>query len=135
MLDARKFNVRSIDDLIVALHPVQNFTGSPHFETTLADLRQMKNNISAVLSFTACVSEDKTNAPEFSKVLDEMRRECLLINGMISRIIFRQRWLFSVSKAEEAHEVLAHYKDLASATCRMCRLVAPELGANLLSAF
>lgn len=135
MLDVRKLDVRSIDDLIQALHPVQDLTDSHHFEVTLAELRLMKNNISAVLSFVASVGEHKADDPEFREVLDEVRRECLLINGMISRIIFRQRWLFSVSKAEDACAVLAHYKDLASAAFRMCLLVAPELGDNLLSAF
>jgi hypothetical protein len=96
----------------------------------------MKNNISAVLSFTSySLGADKAKDPEFRYVVDEVRRECLLINGMISRIMFRKRWLFSVSKVEDAREVLTHYEDMASAACRMCLLLAPELGNNLLSAF
>ncbi len=96
----------------------------------------MKSNISAVLSFTSfSLSQETANDPEFRHVVDEVRRECLLINGMISRIMFRQRWLFSVSKVEDAREVLAHYEEMAGAACRMCLLLAPELGNNLLSAF
>ena len=79
--------------------------------------------------------EELASDPELRHVIDEVRRECLLINGMISRIMFRQRWLFSTSKIEDARDVLAHYEDMASAACRMCLIFAPELGNNLLSAF
>ena len=137
MIDVRKLEVRSIEELILALHPVQTSAiYSSRYEAALAELRLMKNNISAVLSFTSySLSEDKANDPEFRHVIDEVRRECLLINGMISRIMFRQRWLFSVSRIEDACEVLIHYEDMASAACRLCLLLAPELGNNLLSAF
>ncbi len=137
MIDVRKIEVQSIEELIQALHPIQaSEINSNRFEAALAELRQMKNNISAVLSFTAhSLEEDTADDAEIRHVIDEVRRECLLINGMISRIMFRQRWLFSVSKLENAREVLAHYEDMASAACRMCLLFAPELGNNLLSAF
>jgi hypothetical protein len=137
MIDVRKIEVRSIEELIQALHPVQaSEINSNRFESALDELRYMKSNISAVLSFTDySLQADKAKDAEFRHVIDEVRRECLLINGMISRIMFRQRWLFSVSKIEDACDVLAHYEDMASAACRMCLLFAPELGNNLLSAF
>jgi len=137
MIDVRKIEVRSIEELIQALHPIQTAAiNSDLFESALSELRLMKSNISAVLSFTSySLGADKAQDPEFRYVVDEVRRECLLINGMISRIMFRKRWLFSVSKVEDAREVLTHYEDMASAACRMCLLLAPELGNNLLSAF
>jgi hypothetical protein len=137
MIDSRKIEVRSIEELIQALHPVEaSAINSNRFETVLPELRHMKANISAVLSFTSySLREKKAEDPEFHYLIDEVRRECLLINGMISRIMFRQRWLFSVSKLEDACEVLAHYEDMAGAACRMCLFVAPELGNNLLNAF
>ena len=105
-------------------------------EAALAELRDVKDNVSAVLSFTSySLTRDMADDPEFRHVIDEVRRECLLINGLISRIMFRQRWLFSTSKIEEVREVLAHYEDMANAACRMCLLFAPELGNNLLKAF
>ena len=67
----------------------------------------MKNNISAVLTFTSYSLEGGATDAEFRHVIDEVRRECLLINGMISRIMFRQRWLFSVG-VENGRELLAH---------------------------
>lgn len=137
MIDVRKIEVQSIEELILALHPVQSSAiNSNRLEAAISELRHMKNNISAVLSFTShSLAEDMTDDPELRHVIDEVRRECLLINGMISRIMFRQRWLFSMSKIEDACDVLAHYEDMASAACRMCLIFAPELGNNLLSAF
>jgi hypothetical protein len=137
MIDVRKIEVRSIEELIQALHPIQaSAIDSQGFEATLSELRVMKNNISAVLSFTSySLGDERANDPEFRHVIDEVRRECLLINGMISRIMFRKRWLFSASKLEGVSEVLLHYQDMAGAACRMCLLFAPDLGNNLLSAF
>ncbi len=136
MIDVRKVEVQSIEELILALHPVQtSVIDLNRVEAALSELRDIKNNVSAVLSFTSySLTRDMADDPEFRHVIDEVRRECLLINGLISRIMFRQRWLFS-SKVEDAHEVLAHYEDMASAACRMCLLFAPELGNNLLNAF
>ena len=137
MIDIRKIEVRSIEELIQALHPIEaSAINSNRFETALSELRLMKANISAVLSFTSYSQREKmAEDPELHYLIDEVRRECLLINGMISRIMFRQRWLFSVSKLEEACEVLAHYEDMAGAACRMCLFLAPELGNNLSNAF
>ncbi|MGA3127659.1 MAG: hypothetical protein ABSD13_13175 [Candidatus Korobacteraceae bacterium] len=137
MIDVRKVEVQSIEELILALHPIHaSVIDLDHTEAALSELRNIKNNVSAVLSFTSySLNGDMANDPEFRHVIDEVRRECLLINGIISRIMFRQRWLFSASKVEDACEVLAHYEDMASAACRMCLLFAPELGNNLLSAF
>jgi hypothetical protein len=136
MIDVRKIEVRSIEELILALHPVQAAAiNSDRFEAALSELRLMKDNITAVLAFTSFSLEDEPTDGELRHVVDEVRRECLLINGLISRIMFRQRWLFTMSKIENGREVLAHYEDMASAACRMCLLLSPQLGNNLLSAF
>jgi hypothetical protein len=139
MIDVRTIEVRSIEELIIALHPVHaDAINSDRFEAALSELRLMKDNISAVLAFTSYSLyslEDGAPDDEFRHVVDEVRRECLLINGLISRIMFRQRWLFTMSKIENGREVLAHYEDMTSAACRMCLLLSPQLGNNLLSAF
>jgi hypothetical protein len=137
MIDVQNIEVQSIEELILALHPVQaSAINSGRHEAALNELRLMKHNLSAVLSFTShSLKEEMANDPEYRHVIDEVRRECLLINGMISRIKFRQRWLFSVSKVEDSLELLMHYQEMAGAACRMCLLFAPELGNDLLSAF
>lgn len=136
MIDVRKIEVRSIEELILALHPVHAAAiNSDRFEAALSELKLMKDNISAVLAFTSYSLEEEATDAEFHHVVDEVRRECLLINGLISRIMFRQRWLFTMSKIENGREVLAHYEDMTSAACRMCLLLDPRLGNNLLSAF
>jgi hypothetical protein len=136
MIDVRKIEVRSIEELILVLHPVHAASiNSDRFEAALSELRLMKDNITAVLAFTSYSLEDGAADDELRHVVDEVRRECLLINGLISRIMFRQRWLFTMSKIENGREVLAHNEDMASAACRMCLLLSPQLGNNLLSAF
>jgi NADH/NAD ratio-sensing transcriptional regulator Rex len=137
MIDVRKIEVRSIEELIQALHPVQVATvQSDSFEDCKVELRLMKNNISAILSFTSSsLDQSLTEDEEFRHVVDEVRRECLLVNGMISSILFRKRWLFAKAKVQDACDVLAHYEDMANAACRMCQMMAPELSNNLLGAF
>jgi hypothetical protein len=137
MIDVRKIEVRSIEELILILHPVQASTiQSDSFEDCKAELRLMKNNISAILSFTSSsLGQNQSEDEEFRHVVDEVRRECLLVNGMISSILFRKRWLFAKAKVQDACDVLAHYEDMANAACRMCLMMAPELGNNFLSAF
>jgi hypothetical protein len=137
MIDVRRIEVRSIDELIAALHPIQaSAIQTDRGDAALSELRLMKKNISAVLSFTAHSVESKKEADaEFRHAAEEVRRECLLINGMISRIIFRKRWLFSISKIENACDVLAHYEKLTGVACRMCLMVSPKLGNNLLGSF
>ena len=137
MIDVRNVEVRSIEELIQALHPIQATSfRSGMFEATTAELRLMKNNISSVLSFTtyslhACKQQDD----EFQRGVEDVRRECLLMNGMISRILFRKRWLFMASKNEDRCAILLHYENMARAACRLCLLLSPELGSNLLNAF
>lgn len=134
MIDIRKVEVRSIEELVEALHPVQaSVNAADCSEATLSELRQMKKNISAVLSFTSYSLRTEGDS-ELRHVHDEVRRECILINGMISRIMFRKRWLFASSKIEDICDVLAHYEAMTGAACRMCLMVAPELGNELLSA-
>ena len=137
MIDVRKIEVQSIGELILALHPVQ--AAGHQFQSLRGrDLRvapDEEQHHGRAFLHLLFPREDTANDPEFRHVVDEVRRECLLINGMISRIMFRQRWLFSVSKIEDACDVLAHYQDMAGAACRMCFFLAPELGNNLLNAF
>jgi hypothetical protein len=134
MLDAQKIELRSIEELIVALRPIRStLSNSDSDQATLPHLRLIKSNISAVLSFT-CHS-GREDDPEFRHVIEDIRRQCLMINGMISRMMFRQRWLFSVSRIEDIGEVLAHYEEIAGAVCRMCLLSTPKLRNDLLSAF
>lgn len=137
MIDVRKIEVRSVEELIEALHPVQaSAIRADEFEVAFWELRQMKSNVSAVLSFATYSAATRVESdPELLQVVDEVRRECILINGMISRIMFRKRWLFSASKIEDLCDALLHYEGMTSTACRMCLIVAPELGNNLLSAF
>lgn len=137
MIDVRKIEVRSIEELIAALHPVQAATiQSESFDDVKSELRLMKSNISAILSFTGySLDESLAEDEEFRHVVDEVRRECLLINGMISGILFRKRWLFAKAKVQDACDVLAHYEEMANAACRMCLMLNPDLSNSLLGAF
>jgi len=102
MIDGRKIKVHSIEELILVLSPVRaSAIHSGQVEAVLPELRQMKRNVSAVLSFTSSQVEEMAHNSEFRCLIDEVRRECLLTNGMISRAIFRQRWLFLLKQGRQ----------------------------------
>jgi hypothetical protein len=134
MIDARKLELRSVEELVAALQPIRGAAFDD--DTALPRLRLIKSNISAVLSFTLCsVQEPAANDPEYRRTVEDLRRQCLMINGMISRIMFRQRWLFAKSTIKEISEVLERYEQMAGAACRMCLVTAPKLRQVLLSSF
>jgi len=137
MIDGRKHEVRSIEELIEALHPVESLAlGSDDFEASLMELRLMKSNISAVLSFTRySLGKGQAEDAELHALLDDVRSRCLGINAMISRAIFRQRWLFKVSKLEESCEILRNYREMAEAARCLCLRLSPESGNQLRHAF
>ena len=137
MIDVRKIEVQSIEELILALHPVQSSAiNSNRLDAAIAELRQMKSNITAVLSFTshsAVVGYGKR-----SRASARHRRSAPRVSA--------DQWNDLANHVPPALVVLreqdrgrlrrmAHYEDMASAACRMCLIFAPELGNNLLSAF
>ncbi|HVJ04708.1 MAG TPA: hypothetical protein VM578_03435 [Candidatus Saccharimonadales bacterium] len=134
MIDARKIEVRSIEELIAALRPIRSEALDD--ESTLPRLRLMRSNISAVLSFTIFSSgEAVANNPEYRQDIEDVRRQCLMINGIVSRIMFRQRWLFAKSTIEDVSEVLDRYEQIAAAACRICSITTPKLRDVLLCSF
>ncbi len=134
MINARKLGLRSVEELIAALHPTLGAACAD--ETALPRLRLIKSNISAVLSYTLySVPDPAADNPEYRRTVEDIRRQCLMINGIISRIMFRQRWLFAKSTIEEIREVLERYEQVAGAACRICLMRAPQLRQVLLSSF
>ncbi len=93
-----------------------------------AELKRMKRNISAVLRFVAhssAVLETAEN-PELNQAICEVRRECLLINGMISRVLFLQTFWASPERwARYAANATTHYAEMAQAACQICRFADP----------
>ncbi len=134
MIDAWKIEVQSIEELIRVLRPIRS--AALDDEATLPCLRLIRSNISAVLSFTFYSgARAAANNPEHSQIVEDIRRQCLMINGMISRIMFRRRWLFAKNTIEDVREVLTHYEQIAGAACRMCSITTPKLRDVLLGSF
>lgn len=136
MVDDALLQLNSFEDLIAALQPINASTfACGTANDCMVELKLMKRNISAVLRFTsgsatqAAVEQD----PEMEYLVNEIRRECLLINGMISRMTLT-RW-FSGLNTDRAQEVLSQYMDMAGASCRLCLSLSPNLGNQLSHSF
>ena len=101
-----------------------------------AELKRMKRNISAVLRFVAHSSPlEAADSPELRKAILDVRRECLLINGMISRVLFLQvfsarpeRWASYAARAVE------HYAEMTHAACQICLIAMPRHAQQLANA-
>lgn len=134
MFNSEHIEVQSIEELILAVQPVDvNAIQSGDREPVMAELRRMKKNTTAVLSFTSYSLTKKLADRELQYALNELRRECLVINGMISKMLFLQ-WPKNSSMAEHLTEVLSSYQEMTGSACRMCLLSAPELSNKLAKA-
>jgi hypothetical protein len=135
MIDGERIAVLSIEELILALEPVDaTAIQSDDRRTMYAQLRRMKNNMSAVLAFTSSsFAVQSGDDPELRYLVDQLRGECLLINGMISKLMLR-RFAF-LDTVKYAQNVLDQYEEMAGVACRMCMMLAPQSGNNLARAF
>jgi hypothetical protein len=130
--------VRSIEELILNLERVdESALQSDHRETVRAELGRMRKNLSAVLAFVShCSRQGWTHDPELGQALHKVRRECLLINRLISRMMILQALPVSKRRwVQYTSPVLAHYAQMTDAARQMCLRTTPQLVDNLLVAF
>lgn len=95
------------------------------------ELQRMRRNISALLSFVSHCNERTGGNDEFSNLLNQVRRQCLLINGMITKCLILQ---YSPSLKIWIHyssRLLAQYQDMAATARQMCQLAAPQFTEQL----
>ncbi|MFB3916076.1 MAG: hypothetical protein ACE14M_05070 [Terriglobales bacterium] len=134
MFNSEHIEVQSIEELILAVQPVDvDAIQSGERDAVYAELRRMKKNTSAILSFTSHSLTKKLADRELQYALNELRRECLVINGMISKMLLLQ-WPKNSALTEHIVEILSSYQEMTGSACRMCLLSAPELSNKLAKA-
>jgi hypothetical protein len=131
MLDDRQFDISSMEELMSKLeHIEESELYSDIRQNVCAELKRIKRNVSAVLSF---VDHSRLpNDPELILRATEIRRDCIAINAMISRILLLYMVRMGQQRCREATErVLGKYRGMAEATCQMCQLIAPSFAPSL----
>ncbi len=129
MVDEKSIGQLSIEELIANLEHIEDSELQSDIRANVrAELKRMKRNISAVLHFishSAAVLEAAGNG-ELNQAIRDVRRECLVINGMISRVLFLQTFWASPERwARHAATATAHYAEMAQAACQICQITAP----------
>jgi hypothetical protein len=137
-MQGRKRNeILSVEELISQLDHIEiGELASDIRPNVRAELKRMKRNISAILGFLPHVPslEDAGNSELFKAVL-EVRRDCLHINGLISKILLLQRlWLSSARLAGLVNRVSMQYEEMGKWAGQMCQLATPGLTQELLAA-
>lgn len=131
MLDDRRLDVHSFEELISRLeHIDESELQSDIRANVCAELRRIKRNLSAVLSLV-----DHSRLPEnpdLRRQASSIRRECILLNAMISRILVLYYFRIGqrVCMAATSKAVL-RYREMSEAACQMCQLVAPSYAESM----
>jgi hypothetical protein len=136
MLDDRQLEVRSIEQLISSLEHIEEMQFQSDIrENVLCELKRMRGNVSAVLAFVSHGDDASLAGPahaELGEALKEVRRQCLLLNATIAKIIVLQ-WSPAglVKWIEDSSGLMEQYRELAQAARRLCQITAPQLSADL----
>jgi hypothetical protein len=127
--------IASIEQLISHLeHIEQSELSSDIRENVRAELKRIKRNVSAVLAFTDHPGWLKPVAePGLREAITNVRRECLALNGTISKLLILQtiradRWV------EYSSVIMEQYVSMAEAIRQMCLLEAPLRAQELTDA-
>jgi hypothetical protein len=118
----------SIEQLISILEPIEiSELASDIRPNVRAELKRMKRNISAVLRFIGhAAAQPAGGNPELHNAILEVRRECLAINGAVSRILLLQLfWPNPARWTAYTEQAAAHYAQMAQAMRQICLIAAP----------
>ncbi|MGA3212252.1 MAG: hypothetical protein ABSD20_13180 [Terriglobales bacterium] len=137
MFKASKKELRSVDELIIALEHIEEGELQSDIPANVrAELKRMKRNISSVLSFVShSWHAEGAVDPELRRKMNEVRRECLLLNGIISKALLVQALRVGPAKlGTYTSRAMAKYFELMWAAHGMCLLTAPRQADELLAA-
>jgi hypothetical protein len=137
MLGYKRNEVLSIEDLITQLEHIEPSELACDIRANVrAELRRMKRNISALLCFLSHgPALDVADNPELHDAILGVRRECLLINGTISKILFLQALRFRPELwSALTDRAASQYGEMAQWACQMCQLAAPRRAQELMAA-
>ena len=135
MLDEKRIEVRSIEQLISSLEHIEAIQLQSDIRANVrCELKRMRKNVSAVLSFVSQLSaaEQRDYPEEFRNALHAVRRKCLLINGMITKNLLLQSSPASLRICiRYTSKVMVQYGEMAQAARQMCLIAAPHLTEDL----
>lgn len=118
----------SIDELIATLEHVDiSELASDIRSNVRVELKRMKRNISAVLRYIAYAAAlPAAENLELHNAILEVRRECLRINGTISKVLLLQALWPSPGKWIDYTAIASvQYAQMAQAMHRICLIAAP----------
>jgi hypothetical protein len=137
MFRVKKKEPQSIDELIAALEHIEESELQSDIPANVrAELKRMKRNISSILSFVSHSQflEDGMS-PELRRVIRDVRRDCLLINSMISKaLLMLTLRAGQAGMAEYTSSAMRKYLELMWDAHAMCLLTAPMQAEELLRA-
>lgn len=137
MIRGRSHTLQSIDELLVALEHIEESELQSDIPANVrAELKRMKRNITAVLSFLSHspLLREETR-PELSQAMSELRRECLLVNSAITRALLMLTLRVRPAKlAEHTARAMRKYLELMWAAHGVCLLTVPQQAQALLNA-
>ncbi|MFB3918010.1 MAG: hypothetical protein ACE14M_14880 [Terriglobales bacterium] len=137
MFDDKRINVTSLEQLISSLEHIEEMQFHSDIRANVrCELKRMRRNISAVLSFVSQSSrgEVKDDNGELRRALDEVRRQCLAINGMITKCLILQYSPSLKLSMKYSSRVLASYEDMVRMARQMCQIAAPQFTEALAKA-
>jgi hypothetical protein len=118
----------SLEELIAALEPIDmSELASDIRPNVRVELKRMKRNISAVLRYIAyAAAHPAPENRELHETILEVRRECLRINGTISKVLLLQAlWPHPEKWTAYTERAGAQYAEMAQAMQRICLVAAP----------
>ena len=131
MMIARTKKILTVEELIAALEHIeldQLYSDIP--ANVRAELRYMKRNASAILEFVSC-THDATPGSELYQAMIEVRRECIALNGTISKLLLLMHLPLRAARSARCSLLAEHYETLARTTRAMCALAAPQFAPSM----
>jgi hypothetical protein len=127
--------VSSIEQLISRLeHVEESELNSDIRQNVRAELKRIKRNVSAILSFVSHTAVPEVAADlRLRQAIVDVRRECIAINSTISKYLILQT-LHADAWLEYSSRISEQYTAMAEAARQMCALTAPMQLAELTNA-
>jgi hypothetical protein len=128
---------RALEQLISSLEHIEESELQSDIPANVrAELKRMKRNISAILGFIShSPLVESTISPELRAAMNEVRRDCLRINGTISKTLLLQALQLGPARiATYTGRAMATYGEMMRAAHEMCLIAAPRQAQELLNA-
>ena len=125
--------ISSFQKLIEALEPIEvDQLHSDIPANVRTELKRMKRNVSAILSFLGNgIDADSAGGP----MLTVIRRECMSLHLTISKVLVLQFFrLDLVMDSQYRTLAMDQYEHLRKALCQVCQILSPQLTEQLGSA-